>query len=445
MIRHLRWYIVGLLTLVTSINYLDRQTLSVAQTVLESELGITKLQYGRIVSAFLIAYGLMHPLSGRVMDWLGSRRGLILAFLWWSAVSIGHAFAAGFRSLAAMRFLLGVGESANFPAAIKMVGEWFPAKERALATGIINVGTGVGAALAPPLVGLVILQWGWRAAFIVTGAIGIIWLIPWMWLARRPEEHPLISREELDYIRSDRRISARPSPVDDPDGDDVSPGPPAASASGRTTVWEALRHRELWVLMLARGLTDPVWLFFAFWIPKYFQDARGFDLTQIALFAWMPFLAADVGSVAGGWLSSFFVRRGYPVLTARKLGLCLSAAVMPLGALAVHTRSAVMAVLCLCAAAFGHQSWAASQLTLPADLFPRRIVASCYGVPAMAGVLGGALTQWYVGALIQRVGYTPAFTIAGCLHPVGAMAVVLFIRSRGRAAPPAAPCDEDRP
>jgi len=444
MIRHLRWYIVGLLTLVTTINYLDRQSLSVAQTVLESELGITKLQYGRIVSAFLIAYGLMHPLSGRVMDWLGSRRGLILAFLWWSAASIGHAFATGFRSLAAMRFLLGVGESANFPAAIKMVGEWFPAKERAMATGIINVGTGVGAALAPPLAGLVILHWGWRAAFLATGAIGIVWLIPWMWLARRPEEHPLISREELDYIRSEQTVLPGASPADDADEHSVPLGPSASPASGRTTVWEALGQRELWVLMLARGLTDPVWLFFAFWIPKYFQDARGFDLTQIALFAWMPFLAADLGSIAGGWLSSFFVRCGYPVLTARKLGLCLSAGVMPLGALAVHTQTAVLAVLCLCAAAFGHQSWAASQLTLPADLFPRRIVASCYGVPAMIGVLGGALTQWYVGGLIQRVGYAPAFTIAGCLHPVAALAVVLFIRTRGRAAPPIGPCDGDR-
>jgi len=416
--RNLRWTIVALLTLVTVINYLDRNALSVAQVRLEDELGITTGQYGHIVSAFLVAYGLFHPVAGRIIDRLGSRLGLTLAFVWWSAASMGHAFATGARSFAAMRFLLGMGESGNFPAAIKTVGEWFPAKERALATGILNIGTGVGAMLAPPIVGAIIYFLGWRAAFILTGLIGFAWLIPWLILGRRPEEHPLITPEELACIRAGQ--SAEPAA-----------GPPEAHSAKppRGVLREALARRELWALMTARLLSDPVWLFFSFWIPKYFKAARGFDLMSIALFTWLPFLAADFGSIAGGWFSSFFVGRGWPVIKARKLALCCSASLMPATILSVYVESWQLAIVCLSIAAFGHQSWSASTLTLPADLFPRRMVASCYGFAAMMGVLGGAVSQWYVGSLIEQVGYVPVFTVAGCLHPIGALAVLLFVRS----------------
>jgi len=416
--RNLRWTIVALLTLVTVINYLARNALSVAQVRLEDELGITTGQYGHIVSAFLVAYGLFHPVAGRIIDRLGSRLGLPLAVVWWSAASMGHAFATGARSFAAMRFLLGMGESGNFPAAIKTVGEWFPAKERALATGILNIGTGVGAMLAPPIVGAIIYFLGWRAAFILTGLIGFAWLIPWLILGRRPEEHPLITPEELACIRAGQ--SAEPAA-----------GPPEAHSAKppRGVLREALARRELWALMTARLLSDPVWLFFSFWIPKYFKAARGFDLMSIALFTWLPFLAADFGSIAGGWFSSFFVGRGWPVIKARKLALCCSASLMPATILSVYVESWQLAIVCLSIAAFGHQSWSASTLTLPADLFPRRMVASCYGFAAMMGVLGGAVSQWYVGSLIEQVGYVPVFTVAGCLHPIGALAVLLFVRS----------------
>jgi MFS transporter, ACS family, aldohexuronate transporter len=419
--RNLRWTIVGLLTLVTVINYLDRNALSVAQVELKDQLGVTKADYGHINSAFYIAYGVFHPLVGRAIDLVGSRLGLTLAFAWWSIASIGHSLAGGVRSFAAMRFLLGVGESGNFPGAIKTVGEWFPAKERALATGILNVGAGVGAMLAPPVVGAVIYFFGWRAAFIVTGGIGFLWLIPWLILGRRPDRHPLITPEELAYIRAGQADQA-PSPA---------PGQPTRG------VWrEALTRRELWALAAARLLSDPVWLFFAAWIPLYFKEARGFDLKSIALFTWLPFLASDFGSIAGGWFSSFFVARGWPVIRARKLALCCSASLMPVTILAAHVESWQLAILCLSIAAFGHQSWSASTLTLPADLFPRRMVASCYGFAAMMGVLGGAVSQWYVGSLIEQVGYVPVFTVAGCLHPIGALAVLLFVRSRRREEPP---------
>ncbi len=456
---NLRWTIVGLLTLVTVINYLDRQALAVAQVALRDDLGITSEDYGHIVSAFLIAYGVFHPLAGRVVDRLGSRLGLSLAFVWWSIASIGHAFARGVRSFAVMRFLLGIGESGNLPAAIKMVGEWFPAKERALATGILNVGTSTGAMLAPPLVGAIIYYYSWQAAFIVTGAIGFVWLIPWLILGRRPENHPYITPEELAYIRAGQQdTEAQNVPSQDvfcPQcgsslrglptlrcpacGLDSEPrrsqlaasDQPVSAPAGEPTrgIWrEALATRELWALMAARLLSDPVWLFFAFWIPLYFKEARGFDLKSVAMFTWLPFLAADFGSIAGGWLSSFFIGRGWPVLTARKLAVCCSAAMMPMTILAVHVESWQIAIACISIGALGHQSWSASLLTLPADVFPKRMTASCYGFAAMMGVLGGAATQYLVGTLIEKAGYTLVFTIAGCMHPLGALVVVLFVR-----------------
>ncbi|HOA72672.1 MAG TPA: MFS transporter [Phycisphaerae bacterium] len=433
MIRNLRWYIVALLTLVTTINYLDRQALSVAQVVLEKELGITDAQYGDIVAAFLVAYGVFHPLAGRVVDRIGSRMGLTLAFIWWSLASVGHAFASGARSFAAARFLLGVGEAGNFPAAIKTVGEWFPAKERALATGILNVGTGVGAMLAPPVVGAIIYYLDWRAAFLLTGAIGGLWLIPWLLLARKPEKHPLITPEELAYIRAGQ--------VDQP---------VEAAETPKRGVWrEALGTRQLWALMAARLLSDPVWLFFSFWIPKYFKAERGFDLKDIALFVWLPFLAADFGSIAGGWFSSFLIGRGWPVLKARKTALCCSASLMPVAILSVYVESWQAAIACISVAAFAHQSWSASTLTLPSDIFPKRMVATCYGCAAMMGVMGGAVTQSIVGRLIETFGYTPVFTVAGCLHPIGALTVVLVVKAAwsdksGQASPPELLHDDDR-
>ncbi|HOB73701.1 MAG TPA: MFS transporter [Phycisphaerae bacterium] len=466
-VRHnLRWTIVGLLTLVTVINYLDRQALAVAQVALRDDLGITPEDYGRIVSAFLIAYGVFHPLAGRVIDRLGSRLGLMLAFIWWSVASIGHAFATGVRSFATMRFLLGVGEAGNFPAAIKMVGEWFPAKERALATGILNVGTGVGAMLAPPLVGAIIYYFNWQVAFIVTGAIGFIWLIPWLILGKRPEKHPFITPEELAYIRAGQQEAAsEDSPAQgsfcpqcgqslqegpsqpctrcglDPASRQAELAPAArpvaahAEESSRGIWREALAKRELWALMAARLLSDPVWLFFTFWIPMYFKEARGFDLKSVAMFTWLPFLAADFGSIAGGWLSSFFIGRGWPVLTARKLAVCCSAAMMPLTILSVYVESWQIAIVCISIGALGHQSWSASLLTLPTDVFPKRMVASTYGFAAMMGVLGGAFSQYFVGTVIESVGYTLVFTIAGCLHPLGALMVVLFVRKSWQAEP----------
>lgn len=425
-IRNLRWYIVALLTLMTTINYLDRTALSVAQTVLEDEFGMSAEDFGHIVAFFLIAYGLMHPVMGRMVDWFGSRRGLTVAFVWWSLASILHAMASGAGSLKLFRFLLGVGEAANFPGAVKTVGEWFPPRERALATGIFNLGAGLGAAIAQPAVGVIIYYWGWQAAFVFTGAIGFVWLIPWLALSYPPDRHPRITPEELEYIRAGQAEAGAEASIE---------------GEGRGSSMEALGRRDLWALMAARLLADPAWLFFSFWIPKFFKDVHHFDIKQIALFVWLPFIASDVGSVFGGWLSSYLVKRTGSVVKARKLGMAFSAALMPIAIVVVHVHQWQIALLCISVAAFAHQSWSASTLTFPADIFPKRIVASAFGLTGMAGVLGGVLSQWYVGGVIDSFGYVPVFTIVGFLHPTGALITALLVRGnrpcppRGRTTP----------
>ncbi|MCC6483468.1 MAG: MFS transporter [Armatimonadetes bacterium] len=414
-IPHLRWIIVALLTLMTIINYLDRNALAVAQTVIEDEFHLTNADYGHIVTFFLIAYGIMHPIMGRIIDRLGSRKGLTFAFIWWSVASMLHALSRGALSLKVFRFTLGLGEAANFPGAVKTVGEWFPAKERALATGIFNMGAGIGGALAMPVVGLIIYHAGWREAFIFTGLIGFLWLIPWLALSYTPERHPRITPEELAYIRE-----GQPAAVKE------VVGAPIAEGSWK----EAIVRRDLWVLMFARFLADPAWLFFSFWIPKYFKDVYDFDVKKIAIFTWIPFVMSDFGSLFGGAVSSFFVRTTGNVVRARKLGMALSAALMPVAIVVVHTKDWRIALLCLSVAAFAHQSWSASLLTFPTDIFPKRIVASAYGLTGMAGVFGGVLSEAYVGGVIDKFGYFPVFTIVGLLHPTGALITWLAVRGK---------------
>ncbi len=419
--HNLRWYIAGMLMLATTINYLDRQSLSIALPVLRQDLGLTSEQYSNIVAAFMIAYGLMLPISGRLLDRIGVRRGFLAAILWWSAANCAHALARGATALAGLRFLLGMGEAANFPASVKAVSEWFPPKERAMATGIFNLGAGTGAVLAPPLVGWLVLKFGWQAAFLVTGIIGFVWAVGWLWLYHPPERHPLLGREELEHISGGEPL------LDE-------------SSSGREPRegWiEVVSRREVWPLIVGRIMSDPVWLFYLMWLPDYLNRARGFDLGKIALFAWIPYLAADVGSLIGGAISSAFASLGWPALKARKAAMCLCAMLMPMAIPAVRADSPITAMVFISIATFGHQSWSASFITLPADLFPRRIVASAYGLTAMCGFLAGAAFTLYVGRIVDTIGYVPVFTMVGFMHLIGTAVLVVGLRSSPQPAPAA--------
>lgn len=409
MFRNVRWLIAGMLMLVTTINYLDRSALSVAQTEIEERFHMTNTDYGWIGFAFLVAYGLMHPLMGRVIDWLTTRWGMALAVTWWSVASMCHALAGGVLSFAAMRSLLGIGEAGNFPGAAKAVSEWFPAKERAVATGLFNIGAGLGAAIAPPLIGFLIIMFGWQAAFLTTGIIGFAWVAAWLAFYRPPEKHRLLSKQELGYIQT---------------------GQSQEADAGRGIWREALSRRDLWALAAARFLTDPVWLFFALWLPKYFKTARGFDIKEIALFVWIPFLAADLGSVAGGALSALFIRRGWSVIRSRKAAMCISAALMPMAIPAVFADNWAWALVFMSIPTFAHQSWAASILTLPADLFPKRMVASAYGLTGTLGILGAAAIQVVIGRVVDAGSYVPIFIAAGFMHPAAAFVVLSLVKER---------------
>lgn len=408
-IRGLRWYIVALLFTATLINYVDRQALSVAAPVLTKEFSLSERDYARIVMAFLLAYCVMQAVSGRILDWIGLRVGFAWAIVLWSLACMAHALARGPISLGVSRFFLGAFEAANYPAGIKAVGEWFPAKERTIATGIFSSGSGLGAIIAPPLIAWLILEYGWRAAFLIPGAAGLVWLAFWLWLYRDVRNHPRLGAEERATI-----VGGQPAELNQDTG-----GPN----------WRAiLRRRDFWGLFFTRMLTDPVWWFYIFWLPKYLATERGFDLKQIAMFAWVPFLGADIFSILGGLLPAALIRWGMGVIQARKIAMLIAACCMPVAVLAVDTPSALAAILFITVATSGHTAFTASLLTLPADLFPRGQVASAYGLSAAGGTLGGLLLSLFVGEILGTLGYRPVFFVIGSLHLIGIAVVFATIR-----------------
>ncbi len=417
-IKHLRWWIAALLFLATFFNYLDRQALSVAAPTICKALNFTETDYAHIVMAFLLAYMLMQPLTGWVVDRIGVRIGFAAALVLWSLACMAHALAQGVRSFVLVRFFLGAAEAANFPAGIRAVGQWFPPSERSGATGIFAAGGSLGAIIAPPAIAFLIIHFGWQAVFVLTGAVSLLWLIPWLWLYRDPERHPRLTPAELAHIRQGQ-------------------SPRAAAVDETKAKWrDIFQRRDFWGLFLGRFLTDPVWYFYAFWLPKYLSTVRGFDLTQIAMFAWVPFFAAGIFSALGGFLPTLFIKRGMSVLAARKLAMCLSAAVMPVALLAIWTPNPYLAILFITVATSGHNSWAASLLTLPTDLFPKHLVASAYGLTGAAGTLGGILMSWFTGRMLDAQGYTPVLCLMGSLHVLAAVVVLIMVRPKhGGQAP----------
>lgn len=411
--NNIRWGIAILLMLSTLLCYLDRQSFAVAAPMLSEKFGFDNMDIAFIANGYMIVYAFMQPVAGRLIDGMGTRLGLALAVTWWSIANVLHALAGGRASFTAFRGLLGFGEAGNFPGAIKAVSEWFPPKERSVATGILNMGAGIGAVIAPPLVIFLITRFGWQSGFVVTGAVGFIWVALWMVLYHHPASHPFLTARERGLILG-------------------APVGPVAAATSQGAWKEALANRGIWTLMAARFISDPGWFFYLIWLPTYLKQERGFSLTAIAASAWIPYLGADFGSIIGGAMSAYFVRRGFSLLTARKLAMCICAAMMPVAIPAVRADSAVAALIFVTIATTAHQAWAASLLTLPADLLPKRSVASGYGFTGMCGMLGATLFTYFVGAVTgpgHPHGYPLVFTIVGFLHPTAALLVVLFVRT----------------
>jgi len=407
-----RWTICGLLFFATTINYVDRAVVGILGPTLKEELGWDELQFARVNLSFQGAYAIGLFLAGRAIDVVGTRRGLAWAVGAWSLAAMAHAAARSFWGFAGARFVLGLGEAGNFPACIKTVSEWFPKKERALATGIFNSGSCVGAILAPLVVPWIAGRWGWSWAFLVTGATGFAWLAFWLAMYRSPAEHPRLSPAELRHIRSD---------------------PPE-----RTTriPWSRLfPHRQTWAFAAGKFMTDPVWWFFLFWLPSFFGKNFGVGLAEISAPLVVVYVMADLGSIGGGWLSSHLIRSGRSVNAGRKLAMLACAlCVLPVS-LAAATSNKWLAVGLIGLALAAHQGWSANIFTMASDMFPRRAVGSVVGFGGMAGALGGLAMSEGVGRVLKQMDdYRPVF-LAASLAYMAALLVIHALAPRMEEAP----------
>lgn len=384
-----RWRICALLFFATTLSYLDRQVIGILAPELQQSLGWSEQDYSFIVSAFQIAYAIGLVSMGRFLDWLGTHKGFPLALSVWSLAGMAHAAAGSVFGFAAARFALGLGESANFPASIKTVTEWFPKKERALATGIFNSGSNIGAILAPIIVPIIAVTWGWRWAFIITGAQGFIWVIFWWLVHRQPEKHPALSPAELAYIQQD------------------GVEPPMEKVS-----WlKLLPHRETLTVCLLKFVTDPVWWFFLFWLPKFLHEKHGVSLLEFGPPLIVIFLVSDLGSIAGGWLSSHFIKIGKSVDFARKNAILISGLFAVPIFFASQTDSLWLAVALIAMGTAAHQACSANIYTVMSDSFPQQAVGSVVGLAGMAGAISGAITASVVGFVLEVTGsYIPIFT-----------------------------------
>ncbi len=400
--------ICALLFFAATVNYMDRQVIGLLKPTLQAQLGWTEIGYSNIVLAFTMAYGIGSLVVGKLIDRLGTRVGFALAVLFWSISAMAHAAATSVLQFAAARFSLGIGESGSFPASIKAVAEWFPKRERAVVTGIFNSGTNVGAIVTPLVVPWLTLRFGWRMAFIATGALGFLWIAAWLSLYSRPEESKLVSPGELALIQSD---AEEPVTVSVP--------------------WQRLvRLRQAWAVGLGKFFTDPIWWVYLFWMPDFLSRNLKLDLKGMALPLFVIYSGASVGSIGGGWLSSLLLKRGWTVNASRKSAMLVCAlAVTPI-MLAARTGNAWLAVCLVALAAGAHQGWSANIYTLASDMFPKGAVASVVGFGTLLGTIGGMGIAKMVGYILQRTGsYVPIFILAGTAYLV-ALAFVQILSPR---------------
>jgi len=400
-----RWVICALLFTAATVNYIDRQVIGVLKPVLQHDLGYSEIDYGNIVTAFQAAYALGMLTMGRLMDRLGTRRGFSIAVTFWSLAAMAHAFAATVFGFSFARFALGIGEAGMFPAALKTVAEWFPKRERALATGIFNSGANIGALVCPLAVPWIAYHWGWRSAFVVTGALGGVWVLVWLLVYIPLAQNQHVSEAERAYILQGREASTQP------------------------IAWRALfPHRQTWAYALGKFLTDPFWWMYLFWIPDFLHKKHGLNLLQVGAPLVVIYLLSDVGSVAGGWLSSRLIGRGYSVNRARKTALFVCAlCVVPI-LFASRVASLWPAVLLIALAAAAHQGFSANLLTLPTDLFPARAVGSAVGIGGMAGALGGMLIAQAAGHILAITGsFTSLFACAAFAYLCALAAIHVLV------------------
>lgn len=406
-IPRLRWWIAGLLAAATALSYLDRQSFPVVLTEVRRDIPVSTEDYARLTSLFLVAYGVMYAGGGWVLDRLGTRWGYFVMIVWWSAANFATGHVHSLRGLQVCRFLLGMGEGGGFPGSGKAVSEWFPPKERSFAFGLFNTGSSLGAIVAAPALAAIAHHFGWRWVFTLTGIAGFVWAAVWLFLYRPPALSRHITDAERDELER------------------ALPAPPADTSSLR---WiDLFRYRQVWGLMAAKLLTDSVWFFLLFWLPKYLADARNFNIKEIGYYAWIPFVFAGLGSFVGGGLGTVLIRRGASLDRARKTALVVAAALMP-AATAIEWTPVGLAIVFYSIALFGHQFWSANVQTLAADLFPSRVVGSVEGLLGSAGALGAAAVGEAFGWIIGRQGYSLPFLICGGLHAAAFLIILGMVR-----------------
>ena len=410
-VRNLRWWVAAMLCLASELNYLDRQTLSVLAATIQNDLNLSDVDYSFVTSSFLVSYTIMYAVSGRLVDLLGTRRSFLVFVSSWSVANMLHAFAHTTLHLAAFRFLLGAAEPANFPGGVKAVSEWFPMRERALAVGVFNAGTALGGALAVPVVTFVALALGWRYAFVVTGALGFVWVAAWAVFYRLPEHHPRLSAAERELILGDSRTAE---------------GPPQTVPIARL-----LQMPEAWGCILARVLTDPISYFLNFWIPKYLQAERGFSLADIGRYGWIPFAALAAGNVFSGAMPRYLISLGWPLSRARKATMLGVSLAMPLLCVAVtRVEGSFGALTVMSALFFGHAAW--GNITLPAEVFPRHVVGTITGIGGCLGGLAGVLSQLAIGWVVQNLSFGPIFAVMSVAYLTAFVLVHRLIGELGR-------------
>lgn len=409
-LKALRWWIIGLVMLGAIVNYLTRSTMGVAAPTVLKDLGISVKEYSWITSAFQIGI-MMQPVCGYVLDTLGLRTGFAVFAAAWSLVAMAHGLASNWQAFAFLRGLLGLAEGSAQPAGMKAVATWFPARERGFAGGVFNIGASFGSVLAPPLVVWAVLTWNWRAAFVLTGVLGLVWVALWLLFYRSPDKHSSMTEEERAHIAAGQETHL-------------------TEAGTKPSIASILKQKQFWGIALPRFLADPTWGTLSFWVPLYLSQTRGFDLKQIAMFAWLPFVAADLGCMFGPVIAHFLQKRGVSLINARRWAVTVGAAMMTGMAFVGRVESPYAAIALLCLGGFAHQTLSVTVITMASDLFRRDEVATVAGLAGMMGNLGVLLFSLLIGGLVSTIGYDPFFVALGVLDILGAIILWTFVKDR---------------
>lgn len=420
-IKNFRWWIAALLMLATALNYLDRQNLPMVITELRKVIPIDDIAFSQLNFMFLLAYGIMYIAGGKIIDYLGAKKGLVLMVMWWSAANMLHGFVFGVAGLFVARFLLGLGEGGGFPGSAKAVSEWFPPKERSFAFGLFNTGSSIGAMIAPPLIAFIVLSFSWRWVFIFTGILGIIWSLVWYFVYEHPSKSKLITNEEKQLIESGGTSNA-----------DIS-------VDFHIRWINLFKYRQLWGVIISRFFIDSAWYFIIFWLPKYLADARGLDIKEIGYYAWIPYACAGGGSLIGGWLSSFLIKKNVSLSNSRRISLGIAAALMP-ASLFITSSPLSLTIVFFSMAMFGHQFFSTLLQTVCTDLFPKKVVGAVSGLAGGIGCFGAMLFSLVAGQIVQSVGYGPVFLMVGMMHPIGYL-VLMFVVGKIQQVKPLAIVD----